>query len=147
MPDQEVVVNTGNQMTINNDLSNIFLWNRRSLKGEVNNGDLYDPLVLAIGTVMGRVAETGKLKAFTSAAVDGSQYPIGILCRAYTIEEGDTQEVYICDDGDVAEEKVVFADESDTLDTVVSDRQVRDHLKTYGIKLITSTELSGYDNA
>lgn len=143
---QEVVLNTGQQAIINTDTSNIFLWNRRSEKGQVNNSDLYDPLVIPAGTVMGRIASSGYLTPFTSGASDGSQFPIGVLCSDYTIEEGDTQYVYICDDGDVAAEKLIFQD-TDTLDTVVDDQRVRDRLKAAGVKVIVSTEMTGYDNS
>lgn len=146
MASQEVTLNTGNQAIINTDLGNIFLFNRRSQKGIVNNSDLYDPLVLSAGTVMGRVSETGKFKAFDADASDGSQYPIGILAHDVTIEEGEDKNVFICDDGDVAEEKLVFVDTDDSLDTVISGQQVRDRLKAAGIKLIASTEQTGYDN-
>lgn len=36
-------------------------------------------LVIAKGTLIGMVTATGKCKAYTSGAVDGSQIPIGVL--------------------------------------------------------------------
>jgi hypothetical protein len=146
MADQNVSLQKSNALIVDTDLSNIFLYNRRSIKGEINNGDLYDPLVLVKGTVLGRVGATGLLKPFASNAVDGSQYPIAILMKDYTIEEGDTVEVFAVDDGDVSEGKLVFTHAGDTLNTDVSDRIVRDHLKLAGIKCIASTEMTGYDN-
>lgn len=146
MSKQEIVSQTANQLIINTDTSKVFLWNRRSQPGEIQNSDLYDPVTHPEGTVMGRISASGLLTPFTSGASDGSQFPIGVLISDVTVEEGDTVQCFICDDGDVAAEQLIFQG-SDDLDTVVSNRQVRDWLKSAGIKPITSTELTGYDNA
>lgn len=145
MSSQTVALNTGNQMIIHNDTSKTFLWNRRSQPGQIENSDLYDPVTHAEGTVMGRISATGLLTPFTSGASDGSQWPVGVLVGSHTIDEGDTRNVFICDDGDVAAEKLIF-DGSDDLDTVVDGRQVRDWLKVAGIKVITATEMTAEDN-
>lgn len=145
MSSQTVPLNTGQQMIVHTDLSKTFLWNRRSQPGQINNSDLYDPVTIPEGTVMGRISATGLLTPFTSGASDGSQWPIGVLVDTHIIDEGDTHNVFICDDGDVAAEKLVF-DGSDDLDTVVDGRQVRDWLKVTGIKVITATELTATDN-
>lgn len=139
------VLNTGQQSITHYDISKVFLWNRRSQPGQINNSDLYDPITIPEGTVMGRISATGLLTPFTSGASDGSQWPVGVLVGGTTIEEGDTNNVHICDDGDVAAEKLIFQG-SDDLDTVVDGRQVRDWLKLAGIKVITATEMTRTDN-
>lgn len=144
MSSQNVALNTGQQAIIHTDTSKTFLWNRRSQPGQITNGGDYAELYLE-GTVMGRISATGLFTPFTSGASDGSQWPIGVLVEDHTIEDGDTHNVFICDDGDVAAEKLVF-DGTDDLDTVVDGRQVRDWLKSAGIKVITSTEMTATDN-
>jgi hypothetical protein len=145
MNSQEVALNTGNQMIIHTTIAKVFLWNRRSQPGQINNSDLYDPETYPEGTVMGRISATGLLAPFTSGASNGSQFPIGVLVGTHIVEEGATNNVFICDDGDVAAEQLIFQG-SDDLDTVVSGRQVRDWLKLAGVKVITSTDLTGHDN-
>jgi len=145
MSTQSVVLNNGQQAIITTDLSKVFLWNRRSQPGQINNADLYDPVTHPEGTVMGRVSSSGLLVPFTSGASNGSQFPVGVLIGGVTIEEGDTANVFICDDGDVAAEKLIFQG-SDTLETVVSSRRVKDWLKLMGVKVITSTEMTADDN-
>jgi hypothetical protein len=115
------------------------------MPGQIQNSDLYDPVTIPEGTVMGRISATGLLTPLASAAVDGSQYPVGILIGDRTIEEGTTQDVFVCDDGDVAEEKVILQG-ADTLDTVVDGRRLRDQLKVIGVKLIAATEMLNTDN-
>lgn len=143
---QTIVSQTSNSLIVNTDTSNVFLWNRRSQKGQINNGTSYDPKVYPEGTVLGRISSSGLLTPFTSGASDGSQYPIGILVSDYTIAEGATASVYMCDDGDVAAEKLIFQG-SDTLETVVSGQRVKDRLKAAGVKVIFSKEMTGYDNS
>jgi hypothetical protein len=141
MSSQTIALNTGQQAIIHTELSKVFLWNRRSQPGQVQNSGLYDPITIPEGTVMGRIAASSLLTPFTSGASDGSQFPVGVLIETQIIQEGDTQNVFICDDGDVAAEKLIFQG-SDDLDTVVSGRQVRDHLKSFGIKVITATDMT-----
>lgn len=145
MSKQTVAENNGTQAIIHTDRSKVFLWNRRSAKGQIQNSDLYDPITIPEGTVLGRISATGLLTPFTSGASNGSQFPVGVLIGDRTIQEGETQDVHFCDDGDVAAEKLIFQG-SDTLDTVVSGQRVRDRLKMMGVKVIESTEMTATDN-
>lgn len=147
MAEQNVVFNNGQQAIINTSTPQIFLWNKRSEQGQMNNGT-YDPITYPAGTVLGRVSATGLLKPLASAAVDGSQFPVGVLMSGYTVEEGETRDVFMCVAGDVAAEQLIFQG-SDTLNTVISGRRLRDRIQadTVGIKLVFATEMSGpYDN-
>jgi hypothetical protein len=53
----------------------------------------------------------------------------------------------MCVAGDVAQEKLIFQG-SDTLATVVSSRTLNDRIgaDTVGVKLVSGTELTEYDN-
>lgn len=145
MSQQTVALNNGVQAIIHTDRSKTFLWNRRSTPGQIQNSDLYDPITIPEGTVLGRISTTGLLTPFTSGASNGSQFPVGVLIGDRTIQEGETQDVFFFDDGDVAAEKLIFQG-SDTLDTAVSGQRVRDRLKMMGIKVIESTEMTNTDN-
>lgn len=146
MSSNNVVENTGQQAIITTDPSKIFIWGNRYENGSCNNAT-YDPVTLLAGRLMGRVSATGLLAAHDSSATDGSQFPVGILAQDVTIEEGSTKPVSICVAGDVVEDKVLLAS-GDTLETVISDRRIRDRIAadTVGIKLVPSTENSYYDN-
>lgn len=146
MSTQTVVTNTGNQAIINTNTAKVFLWNRRSEKGQITNGT-GGTVNYPEGTVMGRISASGKFAPFASAAVDGTQHPIGVLIDSYAIIAADTQDVFICVAGDVAEEKLIFQG-GDTLETVISGQRVRDILqgKSVGIKLVKATEMTTTDN-
>jgi len=145
MSSQSVALNNGQQAIINTDLSKIFLWNRRSAKGNIANAT-GAPVTVLEGTVMGRIGATDKLTPFTSAAVDGSQHPIGVLCETYVVPANSNIDVYICDGGDVAAEKLLFQG-ADTLETVISARRVKDLIVlNTDLKLVYSTEMTAYDN-
>lgn len=146
MSSQNVVLNTGQQAIINTDRSKIFLWNHRS-QPEVYNNGTYDDSTIVAGTVMGRVTATGKVRAFQSDAVDGSQIPVGVLMEDYTVGEGLDQQVFIAVMGDVSTSQLVFKKVGDTVNTVVSSRQVRDHMQAQGLKLIASTQMTDFDNS
>jgi hypothetical protein len=149
MSSQTIVLNTGQQAIINTDLSRLFVGENRYEKGSYLNGT-YDPVTLAVGTLLGRVALTGLLKPLASAAVDGSQYPVGVVAESVTVDEGDQHDnIYFCVAGDVIASKIVL-DGADTLDTVIDGRRIRDRIgaDTVGIKLITqNNEMSGPDNS
>lgn len=140
MGSQVVTNNTGNQMFIRTENTKMFVGNNRYEKAGWNNAT-YDPIVIPQGTVVGRVSASGLIKAFSAAANDGSQYPIGIVYESVTIEEGTTEEVYFCVAGDVVADKVVLPGGT-TLDSTVANaggRRVRDLIgaESVGIKLVT----------
>lgn len=145
MSSQSIPLNTGAQAIIQTESREVFLWNKRTQDGQINNAT-YSDLVLAEGTVLGRVSGTGLLKVFQSGSSDGSQFPIGVLVDGVTIPAGLTYNVAMCDDGDVNANGLIFQG-GDTLQTVVSSQRVIDRLKLAGIKVIASRDLTGYDNA
>lgn len=147
MSSQNIPVNTGQQMTINTDRSQIFLWDNRTEKALYNNS-AYGSVTLALGTVMGRVSGTGYIKPLVSSASDGSQFPVGVLSDDFIVEGGDLLELPIVVSGDVAAEKLVFVTASDNLDVTVSSRRLRDRMgsDTVGIKLVSTYEMTDYDN-
>lgn len=141
-----------NKAVINTDVSKIFIRDNRYQKGNhLNNGN-YDPLTLSAGTLMGRIGNSGYLVPLFTLAGDGSQFPVGILAHDVEIDSGETKEITIVDMGDVVEDKVILfytarnPAAGESLDTVVSNRRLRDHLQAQGIKLITAIEMTDYDN-
>ena len=138
---------TGNQAIIHTDVAKVFLRNNRYQTGDVLNNGGYDPMTLVAGTVIGRVSESGKLVPWFSAAGDGSQFAVGLLAQDTEIDSGEDKECTIVDFGDVAEDKVEFFYNGDSLESVVSSRRLRDHLQAQGIKLITATEMTANDNS
>lgn len=147
MSENNTVLNNGQQAITNYDVTKIFVWNNRYDKADYTNSDLYDPVTLKAGTLLGRIAATGEVVPLKSGASDGSQYPVGILAQDVTVEEGDTVEVSYCVAGDVVEAKVIL-DGSDTMDTIISSRTIRDRIAadTVGIKLVGEDQLTGNDN-
>lgn len=146
MSENNQVLNTGQQAITNYDVSKIFLWNNRFENGEYTNST-YDDVTIRAGRLMGRVATSGKLVQHNSANSDGSQFPVGVLNQDWVIEAGETKTVSICVAGDVAEEKVILYG-SDTMSTPISGKQIRDRIAgdTVGIKLVSTIEMTGYDN-
>jgi hypothetical protein len=141
------ITNTGNQLTTNYDFSEVLLGNNTFEKATLINlsGAVES---LSIGTVLGRVSATGNVTLCVSTAVDGSQNPFAVLASSTTeLADDATTAVSICDFGDVASEKLTFGG-SDTLATVVGGRRFLDLIpsNSRGIKLITSTDLTGFDN-
>lgn len=144
MSEQTIGFNNGVQLFVNTDLSKVFLWENRYNTGTYTNS-LYDPLVLKAGTLLGRIGFNQKLFLCDSQAIDGSQYPVGILAQDITIEEGETVELSYCVYGDVAEEKVIFAGD-DTYNSIVSGQSLRDRIGMFGVRLVPTTEMTAFDN-
>lgn len=146
MSTQATPINTNNQATINTDLSKIFILNNRYEAVKLYNAT-GGALTYPAGTVLGRIAANGRVVPLTSAAADGSQFPVGILADDYTVGAGAIVDATMCIAGDVAAEKVLLQG-ADTLDTAVSSRLIRDRIKgdTMGINLVTGTEMTAFDN-
>lgn len=141
-----LILNTGQQAIIEYDLNKIFIWENRYQKADYTN-ETYDPVTLLAGTLMGRVATTGKIVPLVSSAVDGSNIPYGILAENVTIDEGETQTLSVCVYGDVDKNKVIL-DDGDDFDTVIAGRRLDDRIAgdTVGVRLITSQEHTKSDN-
>jgi len=147
---QTVVNNTGNQAQINTDTSKIFVFNNRYENSTYDKtNSTYDDIVIPAGTLMGRIASSQKVIPLASGASDGSQFPIGVLAEDITIPASSSvsKSVSICVAGDVVQTKIEL-DGSDTLATVISDRSIFDRIQadTVGIKLVSSTEMTDFDN-
>jgi hypothetical protein len=137
------VLATANQSITNYDSSKIFLWGNEFINATVEAGQYDDVLP---GTLMGRIAATQVVVPLESDATDGSQFPLGILNG--TVEAGDSKVASICVNGDVDEDSVLLTKVGDTLNTIVSDRILRDRIlgDTKGINLISAVQLSKLDN-
>lgn len=135
-----------NVLATDYDVAKLCVWNNRYKQGAFTN-DTYDPITIPQGRLMGRVATTQELKPHDSTAVDGSQYPVGVLMNSVTIEEGVTLQLDFCESGDVVKNKIVLADD-DTFATVISGRSIEDRIgsDTVGINLVGNTEQTAYDN-
>ena len=139
---------TNNTLHTDYDVSKIFVFSNRYESETLLNAS-GGVKSFVPGTLMGRVTASGKLVPVASAAVDGSQFPVGIL-KTSVEDLADTGEatVNICIAGDVVESKVVL-DGADTMDTIIDARPIKDRIAadTMGIKLVDSFELTDVDNA
>lgn len=116
------------------------------MKEQYINNSTYDPIVLKAGTLVGRITATNVLAPLVSTASDGSQLPVGVLANDLTIAAGATVTTTICDQGDIAAEKILFVKPGDGLETVVSGRRLKDHVHSQGIQLVYGTEMTQNDN-
>jgi len=145
MPTSTIILNNGSQMTVNYDVSKMFVWDNRYTYAQYTNGTAATVNVLA-GTVMGRIAATGKIVPMTAAAIDGSAIPVGILVKDYAVLAGGTVSMGICIAGDVVEDMILFQG-AENLSTVVALQTNRDRIRSFtGLNPKPRTELTEYDN-
>lgn len=147
MSSNNQVLNTGQQATTNYDLSKIFIFNNLYKNGAYVNSS-YVTVTLVAGTVMGRQAFSQEIIPLVSTANDGSQFPVGILAADVSIAAGATVSLPFCESGDVAEEQIAFSNGTDTLDTIVSGRSLRDRMgsDTVGVRLVKVDNMTQNDN-
>ena len=139
---------TGNFLHTDYDVSKIFVFSNRYESATLTNASGGVKTFLP-GTLMGRITASLKLVPVASAAVDGSQFPVGVLKTQVTdLADATDATVNVCISGDVVESKVIL-DGADTMDTIIVARPIRDRIAsdTMGIKLVDSFELTGVDNA
>lgn len=137
---------SGGMLITNNEHKKLFVGENSFLDADYTNGT-GDDVVLLKGTVMGRIHASNKVTPMTSAATDGSQFPIGILADDYSVADGATKSVRFCTGGKVDRGLVILTG-ADTFATVVSDKTIEDRIgsDTVGIILISFDELSELDN-
>lgn len=140
-------VNTNNMLSNNYDYSKIFLFGNKYTTGVSKTNTSGSDITYNAGQVMGRIAATNVLVPMASGAVDGSQYPVGVLAETIVVPDTASRELPICIEGEVAEEKIIF-DGADDFDTVVDLKTYRDRIAsdTAGIVIVPGTELTKYDN-
>jgi hypothetical protein len=139
---------TSNTLHTDYDVSKIFVFNNRYEGGDLLNASggvkTFEP-----GTLMGRIALSGKLVPVVSTAIDGSEIPVGVLLTKVTdLADATEKSVNVCIAGDVVESKVIL-DGAETMETIIDGRRIKDRIAadTMGIKLVDSFELTGVDNA
>jgi hypothetical protein len=140
-------LNTSNQLNTNYDFSKVFLGENRYENATLLNADEAEEITFPAGTLLGRIGASNKVVPLTSAATDGSQFPVGVLATNITLAAEAEGTVSMCVAGDVALEKVTLQG-ADTMATVVSTRTIQDRIgaDTVGIKLVSTTDLTGFDN-
>jgi len=146
MSEANTTLNTSNQLNTDYDFSKIFIGNNDFRNGTLVNPEAGEETIVA-GTLLGRVTAGGNVQVLKSAAVDGSQIPIGILAETITLAAAATAEVSFCIGGDVAQEKLIL-NGGDTLATDIDGRQLGDRIEadTLGIYLVAGDELTEFDN-
>lgn len=140
-------LSTSNARFTNFNRFKMFLGGNRYEDAQFVN-DTYDAITLAVGTVMGRIAATGYVVKLDKSASDGSQYPVGILAQEITVDEGDTADLSLCVCGEVDANGLVFVSGT-VISDVVESKTIEDRIAsdTVGIHLVTSSDLSEYDNS
>lgn len=140
------VTKTGNQINTSYDVSKVALGDNEFIAGSFTAAASED---IAEGTVFGRISATGYFKKCDKDSTDGSQYPVGIFYNGIggskTVVSGTTYTITLINKGKVNSNMLVFAS-GETLASVVSDRQFKDHLAAIGIVLEASTQLAALDN-
>lgn len=133
---------TENQIFSAYDTSKIFLFDNKFREVTVTNSAGTD-LAVVEGMAIGAVGATyQEYKSGTS-----NIQLIGVAAQAVTVPANGTATVVICTSGKIAEEKVVL-NGSDTLDTIVSNKTIRDRFAsdTLGIYFAATDELTVADN-
>ena len=157
MSEIENIETTNTQAHFGFDFSKIFIRDNQFDDAEtlVNKSggakDFKQGLVLGMIT-LDVSGDKGKLVPSLSTATDGSEFAYGVL-KSDVVQLADDGEikVSVAVAGHVAEDKLIFDNGTDTIDTFVPvnlGKKIKGHLysNTMGIKVIEVEELSKLDN-
>ncbi len=97
------------------------------------------------GALMGRIQATQKLVLCDPAAVDGSEYPVGVAMEEVEVSAGATVTLTLINKGRVAKDELSLKS-GVALTDEVGDRTLEDQIEILGISLKGGTELTNYDN-
>lgn len=141
------VAKTGNSMNTSYDVSKVALGNNEFITADYTSTGAID---IAEGTVFGRIHATGKIAILDKDASDGSAIPVGVFFNGIggpkSVGATTTVTLTLINKGRVNAGKLAFASGT-TINSVVSNRQIRDYLNDMGLVLESSTQLSAVDNA
>lgn len=135
-----------NFITADRDLNKIFV-EGNDYQNAVFNNDTGAEVELVGGEVLARNPANGKVLWVDSAKIDGSQFPIAVNKTCATVANGADANILMCVLGKVEESKLVFQG-SDDLDTVISNKTMRDRLQgeSVGIFLVLGEDQTKFDN-
>lgn len=146
MSDITVVTSNSNNLVVNYDQSQLALGNNEFIEGEYTSTSA---IVIAEGTVFGRISATGKLAILDKDATDGSKYPVGVLFNGIggskSVAATTTVTITLIKSGSIDGSKLAFASGT-TIASVVAERQLKDHLNGMGLVFDTPVQLSAVDN-
>jgi hypothetical protein len=137
------ILATGNQMITNYDVKKFLLGDNSFVAANYTDGGAGSTVVA--GQLMGRITATGKIVPQDSAAVDGSQFPVGVNIAAKTVGAAATAELQLVNKGRVASDLLVLK-AGVALTDDVDGRQLKDWLSDIGLELMSGTELTAFDN-
>jgi len=137
---------TDNMLITNYDTTKLVLKDGE-FESAVYTNSTGGPITIEVGTILGRVSASNKVLPLKSAAVDGSQFPIGISCQEVVVADTESADLSFAVGGELEGTLIKF-DGADTLTTVIDGKTLGDRIKadTLGIYLIDSDELSELDN-
>jgi hypothetical protein len=140
------VIKTSNQLNTTYSTAKVALGDNEFISGSFTAAASED---IAEGTLFGRISATGYFKKLDKDSTDGSQYPVGVFYNGIggskTVVSGTTYTIILINKGKVNSSMLVFAT-GESLTSVVSDRQFKDHLAAIGIVLEDSVQLAALDN-
>lgn len=136
------VESTNNKLVTNYDTSKFLLGFNTFIKATHTAGGTDS--VLTEGLVMGRIQATSKVVPLDSAAVDGSQFPVGVLIEAKTVAANATSTLNLVKSGRLDAAKITLKAGTALTDDI-EGRQLQDLLDLM-FDLSTAIELTKVDN-
>ena len=134
---------TRNKMVTNYSLKNLILGDNAFTSATYTGSGAGS--TIEEGSLMGRIQATQKVVLLDPAAVDGSQFPVGIALEDITVTAGASVTVNMVNKGRVALDGLTLAAGVALTDNV-DGRTLTDQINLLGISLLGGTELTGYDN-
>ncbi|MBP1638970.1 MAG: hypothetical protein H6Q17_553 [Bacteroidetes bacterium] len=155
MAEIENVLQTNSQSITNYSTDKLFIGNNRFLSGSLKNTGSAS-ITLPVGTLLAKVIDNalntanviGYLCVYNSSNTEGGAIPVGILSKEITIAAGEVATgVSYCNQGEFDLDGLIFNNGTDTLDTIVNGKAIREAIiaetQLIGVSV---DQMSGYDN-
>lgn len=143
MSEITTIEQTSNKLVTNYDVSKFCLGDNSFIDVIVTASGA--DVALVQGNVLGVIAATDKAIKLSYDAADGSKYPVGACVISQTVKDGSSQTVRLVNKGKIEISKLSFETDT-TIDSLVDSQAIKYHLNKMGLELISSTDLTNYDN-
>lgn len=138
-----IQLQNGSQMIVTSDLSKFCIGFNAFISA--NYTDSGSGSTLTQGLVMGRIAATGLIVPCDPTAVDGSQYPVGLVIEEKVVTAAATVAVTMVNKGRVASSLITLKS-GVALTDEIDGRRLSDWLNDLGLELSGGEDLTAYDN-
>jgi len=136
--------NETNKLVTNYNTAVLLLGHNTYIDAPFNNST-YDDIEMDAGTLMGRITSTDYVDQLDASQSDGTEKPLGVLSKPFTLVAGGVTTVTMAVSGRVRKDKIILR-LADQFTDDVDGQNLGDLITQIGITMVDVDDLTEFDN-